>query len=117
MKKLHVLVIALLLGLAAVFGVLAATRTVGIGATAHTPVSQAAIMARSQKLSAAEQALHRALKDRPPALPAVPADRRSAQTPQQVVYRRPAPLVVLANGRSHSEHEAASTHEAEGGDD
>ena len=117
MKKLHVLVIALLLGLASVFGVLAATRTVGIGATAHAPVSQTAIIARSQKLTAAERALHRALKDRPPALPAVPADGRSAQTPQQLVYRRPAPLVVLASGRSHSEHEAESTSEAEGDDD
>lgn len=117
MKKLHVLAIALLLGLAAVFGVLAATRTVGIGSTAHAPVSQTAIRARSQKLSAAERALHRALKARPPALPAVPAVRRSAQTPQQLVYRRPAPLVVLASGRSHSEREAESSHEAEGSDD
>ena len=117
MKKLHVLAIALLLGLATVIGVLAATRTVGIGATAHAPVSRAAINARSQKLSAAELALNRALKDRPPALPAMPADRRSAQTPQRLVYRRPAPLVVLANGRSHFEHEAVSTHDMEGSDD
>jgi hypothetical protein len=117
MKKLHVLAIALLLGLATVFGVLAATRTVGIGATAHAPVSQTAIDARSQKLSATERALHRALKDRPPALPAMPAARRSAQTSQHLVYRRPAPLVVLANGRSHSEHEAESTHGGESDDD
>ena len=54
MKKLHVLAIALLLGLATAFGVLAATRTVGIGATAHAPVSQTAIDARSRKLSATE---------------------------------------------------------------
>jgi len=117
MKKLHVLAIALLLGLATVLGVLATTRTVGIGATAHAPVSRTAINARSQKLSAAERALNRALKDRPPALPAIPTGRRSAQTPQHLVYRRPAPLVILANARSHFEHEAESTHDLEGSDD
>lgn len=113
MKKLHVLAVALLLGVAAAIGVVAATRTVGIGATAHTRVSETAIAVRSKKLSSAERALRRARNDRPPALPAVPAARRSAQTPQKIVYRRPAPLVVLAHSRSHAEHER----EAEGGDD
>jgi hypothetical protein len=115
MKKLHVLAVALIIGVAAVFGVLAATRTVGIGASAHTQASTTAIAARSKKLSAAERALRRARNDRPPALPALPAARRSTQNSQHVVYRRPAPLVVLANGRSHGEHEAE--HEAEGSDD
>jgi hypothetical protein len=115
MKKLHVLAVALIIGVAAVFGVLAATRTVGIGASAHTQASGTAIAARSKKLSAAERALRLARNDRPPALPAVPAAGRSAQSPPRVVYRRPAPTVVLANGRSQSGHEAE--HEAEGSDD
>jgi hypothetical protein len=117
MNKLHVLAVAVLLGVATVFGVVAATRTTGIGATAHARVSQSAIAVRSKRLSMAERALRRALKDRPPALPAVPAVSRSAQTPQiqtpQIVYRRPAPLVVVTHARSNSEHE--SEHVAAGG--
>jgi hypothetical protein len=114
MKKIHVLAVAFLLGVAAVFGVLAATRTAGVGAAAHARVSKSAIAVRSNRLNMAERALRRALKDRPPALPAVPAASRSAQTPQ-IVYRRPAPLIVLAHGRSHTEHE--TEHEARASDD
>jgi hypothetical protein len=114
MKKVHVLGVALLLGIASVFGVLAATRTLGVGAAAHARVSKSAIGVRSNRLNMAERALRRALKDRPPALPAVPAASRSAQTPQ-IVYRRPAPLIVLAHGRSDAEHE--TEHQAEGSDD
>lgn len=112
MKKIHVLAVALLLGVAAIFGVVAATRTVGVGAAAHAPISQTALTERAKRLNAAARALRRALNDRPPALPAVPAVGRPAQTPQ-TVYRRPAPLVVIAHGKAHSEHE--TEHEAEHG--
>ena len=73
MKKIHVLAVAVLLGVAAIFGVVAATRTVGVGAAAHAPISQTALTERAKRLNAAERALRRALNDRPPALPAVPA--------------------------------------------
>jgi len=116
MKKIHVLAVALLLGVAAVFGVVAATRTAGVGAAAHAPVSQTALTERAKRLNAAERALRRALNDRPPALPAVPAVGRPAQTPQ-IVYRRPAPLVVLAHGKAHSEHEHEAEQAAETNDD
>lgn len=115
MKKLHVLAVALLLGVAAVFGVVAATRTVGLGASAHAKVSHTAIAARAKRLNAAERALRRALKDRPPPLPAVPAATRSVQAvAPQIVYQRPAPLVVTTHSQRHSEHDGE--HEAEGGD-
>jgi hypothetical protein len=118
MKKRHILAVALLLGLAAAFGVIAATRTVGIGTTAHTRVSDTAIAAHSKKLSAAERALRRALNDRPPALPTVPAASRSVQTQTpQIVYHRPAPLIVLKHSGSHGEREAEPGQGAEGRDD
>jgi hypothetical protein len=116
MKPVHVIAVAFVLGAAAVLGVLAAVRTTEIGAAANgsAHVSTTAIAARSKKLNAAERALRRALNDRPPALPPIPTTRRPAQAPQ-VVYRRPAPLIVLRHGQSHGDHEAE--HEAESADD
>lgn len=119
MKRLHVVAVAVLLGVATVFGVLAATRTAGIAPTADAGVSDTTIAARVGKLSDAERAIRRALRDRPPALPAVPAARRLAGTHRQTVYRRPAPLVVLSRGSGHgeSEHESEHAAEPESGDD
>jgi hypothetical protein len=115
MTKLHVVAVALLLGVAAVFGVLAATRAGDMAPTADAGVSDTAIAARVGKLNDAERAIRRALQDRPPALPAVPATRRPGLTPQQTVYRRPAPLVVLSHSSGHGEYESESEHES--GDD
>lgn len=123
MKKIHVVSVALLLGVAAVFGVVAATRTAGIGSTAQTHVSGATIAARERRLALVERRLQRSLRARPPALPTVPARpaapvlQRAASPPPQIVYRRPAPLVVVKSSSHHGEHEGAEGRDSGGGDD
>jgi hypothetical protein len=116
MKKIHALAIALILAVSAGLGLAAATRTAGLRtATPATVTSSHAIAVRSRKLDRVEAALRRALRDTPPALPAVPATRRPAAAPaQRVVYRRPAPIVVI----KHTHHgDDRSEHESEGHDD
>jgi hypothetical protein len=114
MKKIHALAIALILAVSAGLGLAAATKTAGLrSATPTTVTSKAAIAARSRKLDRVEAALRRALRDKPPALPAT---RRPAAAPaQRVVYRRPAPIVVIKHGSHHGDD--GSEHESEGGDD
>jgi hypothetical protein len=111
MKKAHVVAVALLLGLAAVFGLLAATKTVRVAGAGHTQSSAAAIAARTKKLDQTELALRRALRDRPPALPAT-----APTAPQRVVVHRPAPLIVVTHHRG-GEHEVEHEAEAEHADD
>lgn len=110
MKKIHVIVVALVLGVAGVLGVAAATRTAGLRATpAHSSVSDAAIAARAHRLDKVARSIARARRDKPPALPGVPAARRaSGSQTQRVVYQRPAPVVVVR----HTGH-----HESEQGDE
>jgi hypothetical protein len=115
MKKLHVVAIALLLGLAAIAGLVAVTRTAGIGAAARARVTDGTILARTKQLDRIERASRLALKDRPPALPAVPTVSRGGPAGQQVIYRRPSPVVVLAHASGSREHE--DEHESEGDDD
>jgi len=109
MKRAHVIVIALFFALAAVFGLLAATRTTHLAVGGQARAS-AAIKARSKQLDRTEAALRRALRDRPPALhPARPGAQR-------VIVRRPAPLIVVTHHRG-GEHEAEHESEAAHGDD
>jgi hypothetical protein len=110
MKKIHVTIVALLLGVSAVLGVVAATRTAGLGAaaTATTHVTSASIAQRTRRLDRVEAALRKALRDRPPAFPAVPSSSRTASAATGVVYRRAAPIVVLrrsTHGDDTAEHE------------
>jgi hypothetical protein len=117
MKKIHALLIALILAVAAGLGLAAATRTAGLRtATTSTHTQMASIVARSQRLDRVEAALRRALRDKPPALPAVPAARNPVAAPAapRVVYTRPAPIVVLKHG---SHHDSDGEREAEGGGD
>jgi nitrate reductase cytochrome c-type subunit len=77
MKKVHALLIAALLAVSAGLGLAAATRTAGLRtATSSTPTQSAAIAARSHRLDRVETALRRALRDKPPALPVMPAAQR-----------------------------------------
>ena len=103
MKKANIVAVALLLGLAAVLGVLAASRTAGVGASSRSHVATTSIAARAHKLDRVEQALRRALRDRPPALPPVPAAQRRAAVPPRVIYRRPAPIVVIKHASHHDD--------------
>jgi hypothetical protein len=114
MKRIHVVTIALVLGLAAVFGVIAAGRTVGVATTAHAPASTT-LAARAHRLDRVERALARARRDRPPALP--PAAEAQATPPvaaPRVVYHRPAPIVIV---RHTAHHDDQGGHELEHGDD
>jgi hypothetical protein len=104
MNKVHALTVAAILAVSAVFGLLAATRTTGLHSAGAT-ASSAAVVARAHRLDRVEASLRRALRDRPPKLPALPSVRAAAPAPQ-VVYRRPAPIVVLKHrAGSEAEHE------------
>jgi hypothetical protein len=116
MRKIHVTVVALVLGLSGALGIAAATQTAGLRATAAAPnTSEAAIAARTQRLNKVERSINLARRDRPPALPAIPTARASkASQAQHVVYQRPAPVVVV---KHNPHHESEAQHENEGGDD
>lgn len=116
MKKVHVLAVALLLGLSAALGLVAATRTAGMRSSTHGGTASAAtIGARTQQLDRVERQLRSALRDKPPALLALPAANRvHAGALTRVVYRRPAPLVVIRHSPHHGDDGAA---ESEGNDD
>lgn len=105
MSKMHALVVAAILALSAGFGLVAATRTAGLR-SASPSVSSTAVSARAHKLDRVEASLRRALRDKPPALPALPASRGSAvAAAPHVVFHRPAPIIVVKH-RSSSEAES-----------
>ncbi len=125
MKKRHALLIALAVAAAAVFGLVAATRTVHLGSSSSRAgsVSKAQIAARNRQLDKTEIALRKALSQKPPKLPALPAAPARAQSPavaavtpaaapapraQRVIYVRPAPIVrhVARSGEHEVEHES-----------
>ena len=135
MKKIHVLAIAALLGFAAILGVVGATRTTGIGAATKakaTSTMEAQLHAREQRLRQMERALAKARAQRPPALPRVPAVHHpsapsaapaypaSAPPPAaaapRVIYRRPAPIVVVRH-LHHGDDGPEHGHDSEGGGD
>jgi hypothetical protein len=76
MNKLHTLVVAGLLALAAVLGTVAATRTVTLGASAQQ-TNAAAVQAKVRQLETYAASLRR------------------AHGTQRVVYHRPPPIVVV----------------------
>ena len=108
MHPAHRIAIAVILGLAAVAGLVGLTRTLDLGAASQTSrqVSPSAFVSRSHKLDRAESALRHTLERRPPALPAMPAktDPAPAASPapvrpavQRVTYVRPPPHVVTVH--------------------
>jgi hypothetical protein len=114
MNKIHATVVALILGASGALGVAAATRTAGLRAPATGGVSDAAVAARAKQLDKVERQISRARRDKPPALPAVPAARRSPPAQRQaVVVRRPAPVVVVAAGSGS--HESEDEHDDDHG--
>jgi len=115
MKKGHALLIALAVAVAASFGMLAASRTTQLGASAKAAggVSAAQIAAQNQRLDRAEIALHRQLQRKPPALPALPALAAAPPAQQRVVYVRPAPIVKHVHRAGG--HEAEGSEHGDGG--
>jgi hypothetical protein len=120
MNRKHAFTISLAAALAAIAGVVAATKSVHLGHTAAAPaaVGSTSIASRTAALDRAEVALRKALAQKPPKLPALPARAHAgsalpAQQPaQRVMYVRPAPRIVTIH-RPGGEHEDG--HEAEGG--
>jgi hypothetical protein len=125
MNKAHATGIALLLGAAAVLGVVAATRTAGLGHAASASASvqagttSSAIAWRAHRLDRIEAALRRSLRSRPPKLPPVPAVRHPAAAPPRsvasapvaaapprIVYQRPPPIVVIKHHAHADGHES-----------
>lgn len=126
MRRTHATAIALLLGTAGVAGTLAATRTVHLGASSAQPkLTERQIVQRSHQLDRFEASLRKSLAQRPPALPAVSATSAPgaavassaplpAAAPVRVVYRRPAPIVIVKH-RPGGGHESDGGYEAQGG--
>ncbi len=125
MKRMHAFTIAVFLAVAAGAGLVAATQTAGLrtgaGPTAAAAAGGSTVAARARKLNRIEIALRKALRSRPPALPAIPAARTPAApaaAPQQrVIYQRPPPIVVVKHrpgGEHENEHESG---DGGGGDD
>jgi hypothetical protein len=88
MKKIHVAAIAVMLGIAAVFGTLAATRTAGLGAPSR---QDAIVQTRTKQLNAFESSLRHQLAQKQQA--GATAATAPAPAPR-IVYHRPPPVVV-----------------------
>ena len=93
MNRIHVLVASVIVGLSAIFGLAATTKTVGIGQAepAATQVTDSTIAARKRKLRRAQVALRKARAQRPPPLPATPRPPTSAPRAQLVAQPASAP--------------------------
>ena len=105
MKRIHVLAASLIIGLSAIFGVAAATNTVGLGQSkpAASKVSDQTIAARQRQLNRAQAALRKARGQKPPTLPAVPATRTAPPAaPRVQLIAQPAP-VSTAGSRASSD--------------
>lgn len=124
MKPTHALAIAATLAVAAVLGVLAATKTAQLGASVKR-ASPGTIAARAHRLDSFEAALRKALSTKVPKLPKVPAVHAvshagsgaapgsaavvNASAPR-VIYHRAAPIII----HKHAQHGDDGA-EAEGG--
>jgi hypothetical protein len=94
MRRPHALVLSLAIGVAAVAGTLAATRTATLGARA----SDAQVAARTARLDRFEASLRRAAADRPPALPPLRTATVQPSAAPRLVFVRPAPVPVVSHG-------------------
>lgn len=120
MHTTHRIVIAALIGLAAVAGLVGLTRTLDLGAAtpAAKELSPATIARRSHALDTVAASLRRARANRPPALPPVPSypdvpvasPAPAASAPAAVTYVRPPPHVVIVprTGGERDDHEGGS---------
>lgn len=107
MNKKHVALISILLAIAAVLGMVAATRTVGLGVASHG-AADGAYVARVRQLNAFESKLRREL-----AASAQPT--RTAAPAPKIVYHRPPPVVIVHH--THRGDDGGFEAEGGGGDD
>jgi hypothetical protein len=125
-SRKHAITISVAVGLAAIAGTVAATKTIELSPAAAEPgtASHGAIAKRTAALDRAEIALRNALKERPPKLPPLPrrlpaaraqaggssaTGRPPVATAPRVVYVRPAPIIrraPRADDENELEHES-----------
>lgn len=117
MPRKHALGVAALVGLAAVAGTFAATRTMSLGASVKPAGADVELVRRERRLDAVEASIARAKSDRPPALPPlrVPpaAVAPAAASATRIVYRRPAPIRVVAGSAGGRENEQEAENESD----
>ena len=113
MSRKHLFAIVVLLGAAAVAGLLALTRTT----TAATQASGTHIVAKTRSLDRLEASLRRSLAKQTPALPT--GRQTNASAPRSVVVRSSAaPQAQTGEEREHGDGDHAyEQHEDEGADD
>jgi len=117
MNRMHALIVSLAVGAAAIAGVFALGHTLSLGNQAHATTDRQ-VAQRTAQLDRYEATLHKALAQKPPKLPPVPAAKAasapllsavSAPAPSvpaaRVVYHRPPPIVVVKH-RAGGEHES-----------
>ncbi len=114
MSRKHLFAIVVLLGAAAVAGLLALTRTT----TAATQASSTQITAKSRSLDKLEASLRRSLAQQPPVLPITRATAASV-APGTVLVRSGAELATGEHEDEHADDGHAYEHEDEheGADD
>jgi hypothetical protein len=129
MKRVQALIVSLAVAAAAIAGVFALANTVSLSSQARTS-ADAQVAKRTAQLDRYEASLRKALAQKPPKLPAIPAvDSPSAgaqpvgaqsaapapvaNAPVRVIYHRPPPVVVVTH-RAASGYEAESEHGDEG---
>ena len=101
MRRIHTLVIAGVLAIAAVTGLFAVTRTTHLGAAARTRVSSGQLAARNRQLDRIEKALLAQAQG-------APQGAARAQAP--TIYVRPKPIVrVVHHAGGEHENEAEGT--------
>jgi hypothetical protein len=117
LNRIHVSVASVIVGLAAIFGLAATTKTVGIGEAkpAASQVSNQTIAARKRKLRRAQVALRKARAQKPPPLPATPRPPISA--PRAQLVAQPASVLSAPSTRSFSDDDDHSDDHHEDDDD
>ncbi len=135
MKKRHIVVVALLIGIGTALGAFAVTRTSHLGVSSRTSskkVVDSTVTAQTRRLNALEASLHKALATKPPALPPVPKLKSAPQAATQVIYsaapapatrvvvRAPAPRTAAPpasrGGQHHESDDSHSSSGSSGGD-
>lgn len=117
MNRMHALIVSLAVGVAAIAGVFALGHTLTLGNQAHATTDRQ-VAQRTAQLDRYEASLHKALAQKTPKLPPVPAAGSSSAPTQsavsaplpsapaaRVVYHRPPPIVVVKH-RAGGEHES-----------
>ncbi|MGZ4353992.1 MAG: hypothetical protein ACXVZ4_10635 [Gaiellaceae bacterium] len=121
MHRRHVTVISLFLAAALVLGMFATLRTTQLGAGSAAPrLTAAQIAQRNRQLDRVEASLRKATRQKPPALPALPAAPTrlaAAAAPQRVVYVRPKPIVHVVHRSGEHENDGGHEHDGGGFDD